>query len=183
MKTSLDEMLSTVRLLSVKQPFAELIARGEKTIELRTKAFKYRGPLVIVSCAKRSPKFPEVDGPRSRAVALVEMVDARPATSADSSRACCEVTPGEFAWELRLVRRLDIDVHVKGQLSIYPPPPELRAALEVALAREDHRVSDDEPTEPEDDPDERDSDRSESDPTERDAEDKAACAAEMRGDW
>lgn len=175
MKTTLDEMLSTVRLLSVKQPFAELIARGEKTIELRSKAFKYRGPLVIVSCAKRSPKLPDVDGPRSRAVALVEMMDARPATPADSARACCEVTPGEFAWELRLVCRLDIDVHVKGQLSIYPPPPDLRAALEEALAD--------------------DSDRSESDPTglekrwreelraDDDDEDKRAVRAEMRGDW
>lgn len=185
-----DDMLDldTVRLLSVKQPYAELIARGDKDIELRTKAFKYRGLLVIVSCARRAEAHPDVDGPRSRAVALVEMVDARPATRADSKRACCKVTPGkDFAWVLRLVRRLDIDVHVKGQLSIYPPPPDLRAALEAALTDSDR--SDWERSEgavrdafagmraAEDEDDEDD------DPTEREAEDKRAMRAEMRGDW
>jgi hypothetical protein len=38
-----------MKAISIKQPWAQLIARGEKTIELRTWATNHRGPLLIVS--------------------------------------------------------------------------------------------------------------------------------------
>jgi hypothetical protein len=41
--------------LSVKQPFASLMVSGVKTIEWRSRPFKYRGPLVI--CASKSPRI------------------------------------------------------------------------------------------------------------------------------
>ena len=39
-----------MKALSVQQPWAELIARGEKTIEVRNRNTRHRGPLLIVSC-------------------------------------------------------------------------------------------------------------------------------------
>lgn len=38
-----------MKAISVKQPWASLIARGSKTVEVRTWATKYRGPLLIVA--------------------------------------------------------------------------------------------------------------------------------------
>lgn len=119
--------------LSVKQPWAELIASGLKTLELRTWLTNYRGPLVIVASLKRADQHPGVDGPRGQAVALVELLDIRPATAADASDAC--VVPGrrDYAWRLRLIRRLHGPT-VKGQLHIYPAPPVLLRALQGYIA-------------------------------------------------
>lgn len=39
--------------LSVRQPWADRIARGIKTIELRTWRTNYRGPLLICAASKR----------------------------------------------------------------------------------------------------------------------------------
>ena len=39
-----------MKALSVQQPWAELIARGEKTIKVRGNRTRHRGPLLIVSC-------------------------------------------------------------------------------------------------------------------------------------
>ena len=44
--------LPLMRTLSVRQPWANLLADGTKTIELRTWATDYRGPLVI--CAAKA---------------------------------------------------------------------------------------------------------------------------------
>ena len=39
----------SLKALSVQQPWANLIADGNKTIEVRSKSTSYRGPLLIVS--------------------------------------------------------------------------------------------------------------------------------------
>jgi hypothetical protein len=42
----------TIKALTIRQPWAELILRGRKPFELRTWRTKYRGPLVIHAAAK-----------------------------------------------------------------------------------------------------------------------------------
>ena len=44
--------LSAARVLTVRQPFASLIALGVKTIEARTWSTDYRGPLIIQAGAR-----------------------------------------------------------------------------------------------------------------------------------
>ena len=61
-----------LKALSVRQPFANLIADGSKTIEVRTRGTTHRGPLLIVSS-----KRPDVP-PAGCAVAVVNLVDSRP---------------------------------------------------------------------------------------------------------
>ena len=43
---------ATIKALTIRQPWAELILRGRKPFELRTWRTKYRGPLVIHAAAK-----------------------------------------------------------------------------------------------------------------------------------
>ena len=51
-------MLEPPRLaLSVRQPWAELILTGRKTIELRTWTTSYRGPLWLHTGTKRDPQL------------------------------------------------------------------------------------------------------------------------------
>ena len=100
------------RALSVRQPWAGLIASGRKTIETRTWATKYRGELLIVS-SKRPPIEPA-----GCTVALADLVDCRPMSADDEAAACCEVYPGAFAWVLGNIRTV-APVPVKGALGIF----------------------------------------------------------------
>lgn len=151
-----------MKCLSVRSPWAELIAAGLKTIELRTWRLAYRGQLVIVSTSRPArsdaarawtdPSGADPSGQSrlesrgiemapSRPLALVELFNVRPAVDSDAQAACCTPTTTgerpEFAWELRLVQRLDIrDATGKprtmtGQLSLYPPPTWLTLALSM----------------------------------------------------
>jgi hypothetical protein len=123
-----------VKCLSVKQPWAELTADNLKRGELKTKRTHYRGLVVIVSSlgrykGPRAAHWLKVDGLRGHAIAVAELVDCRPATEADASVTCVSPEPGEFIWVWKNIRRLKVPVKVKGQLGMYPPSDELRAAL------------------------------------------------------
>jgi hypothetical protein len=101
-----------MKCLSVKQPWANLIASGRKTIETRTWPTGYRGDLLIV--ASKSPPIP----PAGAAVALVELVECRPMVKSDEPAACCELYPKAYAWVFRNVRPVR-PVAVRGSLRIY----------------------------------------------------------------
>jgi len=101
-----------MKAISIKQPWATLIADGKKTVEVRTWSTKYRGDLLIVSSQKPAIK------PAGCAVAVAELAECRPMSQGDAMAACCEVRPGAFAWVLKNVRRLD-PFPLKGRLGIY----------------------------------------------------------------
>ena len=105
----------SLKALSVRQPWANLIADGSKTIEVRSKATNHRGPLLIVS-AKR-PDVP----PAGCAVAVVNLVDCRPMTQADERAAMTKREPGNWAWVLTLINRIEPQA-VNGQLSFFEVP-------------------------------------------------------------
>ena len=71
------------KALSVKQPWASLIASGEKTIETRTWPTSYRGELLICSSAQ-----PRIAGkPAGVAMCLCRLVACRPMTWRDEPAA------------------------------------------------------------------------------------------------
>ena len=77
-----------MKCLSVRQPWASMIARGEKTIEVRTWSTHYRGPLVI--CVSKSPRISDL--PVGVALVVVDLIDVRPITQDDTVAACCDVS-------------------------------------------------------------------------------------------
>ncbi len=101
-----------MKALSVKQPWANMIAAGEKTIETRTWATDYRGELLIVST-----KAPKIE-PAGCAVAIAELVGCRPMTEKDQLEACCSIYDGAFAWIFTNVRAIT-PFPVRGQLGLY----------------------------------------------------------------
>ena len=101
-----------MKALSVKQPWANLIAAGDKTIETRRWATEYRGDLLIVST-----KAPKIE-PAGYALAIVRVIDCRPMTEPDEPEACCAWYPDAYAWVLDDIRRIE-PFPVKGQLGIY----------------------------------------------------------------
>lgn len=101
-----------MKAISLKQPWANLVASGKKTIETRKWPTKYRGDLLIVS--SQNPKIP----PAGYALAIVEVVGCRPMTKSDEQAACCKLYKGAWAWELINIRPI-MPFPVKGQLSFY----------------------------------------------------------------
>jgi len=102
-----------IKALSVRQPWASLIAEGTKTIELRTWRTSYRGPLLI--CAS---KYKKSRGPKGVAVAIVDLVDVRLATSDDTVAACCTPLLQHYAWILSN-SQITPPIPITGRLSIF----------------------------------------------------------------
>ena len=85
-----------LRALSIRQPWAELILRGEMTVEYRSQPTHIRGRVYIyASLARSEPGDDEIDGelPRGFIVGTVEI-------------AGCEGSEGEFEWLLANPKRL-----------------------------------------------------------------------------
>jgi hypothetical protein len=127
-----------MKCLSLKQPWADLIANGVKTIETRTWRTKYRGDIVIVSSIREdtgaylylSKKFPaqykrllEISH-KSRsdiygaALCVAKLVNCRPMNVTDQPAACCLLYEGAWAWELANIRPMN-PITIKGQLSLF----------------------------------------------------------------
>lgn len=100
-----------MRALSIKQPFAELIARGDKTKELRSRNTSHRGPLLVV--ASKAPDRGALTAAAidpstlvyGHAVCVVDLVDV-------------EETDDGYAYVLARPRRVD-PVPVTGSLAFY----------------------------------------------------------------
>lgn len=101
-----------MKALSVKQPWANMIASGHKTIETRTWMTSYRGQVLIVSS-----KQPRIE-PAGCAVAVATLADCRSMTRRDERAACCRVYPNAKAWVLEEIRRVQ-PVPVRGALGLF----------------------------------------------------------------
>lgn len=102
-----------MKTLSVKHPWCELIASGEKTVEIRTWKTDYRGPLLIASSA--APKWALA----GKAVCIVDLVDVRPITQDDLENSCCsECWDSDYAWILENARTVPA-IPIKGKLHLY----------------------------------------------------------------
>lgn len=101
-----------MKALSIKQPWATMIAQGDKTIETRKWGTEYRGDLLIVSA-----KSPRIE-PAGYALAIVSLVGCRLMTERDEIEACCRWMPGTFAWLLEHVRKIE-QFPVRGQLGLF----------------------------------------------------------------
>ncbi len=109
--------------LSIRQPWASMIASGKKTIETRVWGTDHRGDILIVSS-----KTPNI-APAGYAIAIAELVDCRPMTTRDEKAACCPVYPNAVAWVLRNVRAIE-PFPVKGRLRLYEVAPATRQSTQ-----------------------------------------------------
>lgn len=107
--------------LGIRQPWAELILQGIKTVEVRTLETNVRGPIYLYTsriaadapAARRAiaeHRLRLEDLPRGCLVGTVELLDCRPCTPADAAGAClpAEALAGRFAWLLGRPQRLEL---------------------------------------------------------------------------
>lgn len=115
-----------LKCLSVQQPWANLLATGKKTLEIRPWRTGYRGPLII--CASKLPRgkwepatlrsWGVTTMPRGVAVATCILVDARPFRRDDEADALCGWEPDHYVFVLTHVQPIR-PFPVKGALYIF----------------------------------------------------------------
>lgn len=101
-----------MKALSVRQPWANLIASGRKTIETRPWATRYRGRLLIVS-SKRG-----TEPPFGVAVATATLVRCLRMADRDSQAACIAKYTRAYSWILRDIQAIE-PFPVRGQLGLF----------------------------------------------------------------
>ena len=131
-----------MKVLSLKEPWASLIAAGVKSIETRSWQTSYRGELAIhASLAKINTADPQMERLLSllpeRALhqgmvvcrcvlkdcvpmdaAFLQWIDTQPV-----EKLCGEYAPGRFAWILEQVEPLDTPQPSKGHLGLWEWQP------------------------------------------------------------
>jgi hypothetical protein len=102
-----------MKALSLRQPWANLIANGLKTIETRKWKTNYRGDLVI--CSSKNPNI----FPAGYAICIVEVYDCIPMIKEHEEKACIKIYPNAWSWFIRNVRLINPMFPVKGKLSFF----------------------------------------------------------------
>lgn len=125
--------------LSVRQPFADLIVDGVKTIENRPRPTQLVGRLIIHSSQKIHALGSESDENRDRGMILgmVQLVGCH-----EAFPNCCASAVGalwgegaEYHWQLAGARRFVTPFPAKGALGFWSPKsPSVAHLIELAIA-------------------------------------------------
>ena len=123
-----------LRALTLYDVWARMVVDGDKTIEVRSRPLKYRGPLLIHEAQHR-------DQPGAF-VGIADLYDCRPLTADDLPAARLSELPADraYGWHLRDALRLPARIEWRGRQGLWKPerraggdPGELRAVLDAAL--------------------------------------------------
>lgn len=115
--------------LSVNQPFADMISKGIKNIEVRSRATKHRGNILIVSSKKVFDGYEYNEEDRiGVSICRVELYDCKPlkeCSEEELTSTCLKredlikaLKSGHYAWFLKNPIPV-IEFPVKGQLGIF----------------------------------------------------------------
>jgi len=112
--------------LGVKQPWAELILRGIKTLEIRSRSTNVRGTIYLYTSkrvaqeefaleAQQTHQLDTETLPTGLLVGSVEIIGSRKANADDEQASCVpeKKLSGSYAWELSQPKRLREPVPVR----------------------------------------------------------------------
>ena len=121
-----------MKVLTIKQPWATLIAKGYKEYEFRTWKTKYRGDILIHAGKsidkKAMSRFEEynLDYPQSRIIAEVEIVDCIKVDKEFNEMINKLNSPvygskerTGYAWKLDNIKKMNIDMTITGKHGIW----------------------------------------------------------------
>lgn len=110
-----------MRAITIHQPWAELIVRGEKDVENRSWRTRHRGPLLIHAGARadrgsfQEHGVPE-DVERSAIIGVVEVIDCTQERTSGWHEA------GNWGWYLARAKRFPKPIPMKGRRGLFEVP-------------------------------------------------------------
>lgn len=126
----LDLSVETVRALSIQQPWVELILRGEKNLEYRSRRMREMGPLLLHASGTVVPENFGDDTPAPDSLpfrALVGLVDVVGVIEVEGEE-------NLYAYQLAHPRRFKTPLPYSGAAGIFRvPTSEVRTALKGGL--------------------------------------------------
>lgn len=121
-----------MKVITLKQPWASLVAYGIKKYEFRTWKTNYRGKLLIHAGAgidkDEMKKYADlgIDFPKSKIIAIVDLVDCCLLDDELNKKIILEnnIAYGNkirtgYAWKLDNVKMINIDEKINGQLGLW----------------------------------------------------------------
>ncbi len=142
-----------MRGISLYEPWATLIALGEKRYETRSWSTAYRGPLLICASKRKLSlyQYPPIkkvlevfvrhglffdDLEFGYALAIVDLTDVYRADDllhvdrfygllGENEKFFGNFSPGRFAWKLENIRRLKNPIPIKGKQGLFNVPDDL----------------------------------------------------------
>lgn len=121
-----------VKVLTLKQPWATLVAEGVKIYEFRSWKTKYRGKVLIHAGAgvdkKDMVRFKELNFnyPASKIVAIADLDDCLELDEklndeiiAEGNKAYGNKRRTGYAWKLKNIKKVKYDAEVKGKLGLW----------------------------------------------------------------
>jgi len=142
-----------IKCISIRQPWASLIVRGEKRIENRTWATRYVGPLLIHAAARRPRGGGDDPGPLGAIVGACWVAGCLPIAEVRGliervaiSRSQEPFAAGPLCWLLLRARAFARPIPYRGQLGLFGVPesvlpardPVTRWVAELAVAAIDN---------------------------------------------
>jgi len=134
--------MNGILALSIRQPWAELILCGKKTIELRSWTTDYRGPLWVHTGIKSDPELEHAFGLKNLFkggyVGIAVLTEVTPLDRAtwelDRPK---HLDPGDyqagyFSWKLESPCRFIAPIPGPGKLGLYHPSANVEALLNIA---------------------------------------------------
>ena len=102
-----------MKALTLKQPLANMIVQGKKTIETRMWRTNHRGWLLITSSKKPDIK------PAGHVLAVVYLGDCRPMVKEDEKKACYKFRENAHAWIFHTIYKLKNPFPVRGYTGFF----------------------------------------------------------------
>ena len=123
--TDLNAPRIKLKAISLKQPWADLVASGAKTIETRKWSTPYHGGRILIVSSKKPDmealppgSDPNYFGPYGHAVGIALLVGCHPMKKEDELAACCPLYEGAIAWVFVDQHRIK-PFPVSGRLGLY----------------------------------------------------------------
>ena len=116
-----------MKVLSLKQPFAELVVSGKKTIELRNWNTKFRGMFLIHASLRPDlsamKKFGFVELPMGKIIGEAELINVKEYNTdkehqMDNDKHLADARWGKFGFVLEHPKRIK-SISVKGKLGFW----------------------------------------------------------------
>jgi len=116
-----------VKAITIRQPWAELIVRGDKDVENRSWRTRHRGPLLIhAGVTADRASFQQYGVPESAArgaiIGVVELVEVTRTRSSEWH------ADGQWGWYLARARRFAKPIPLKGRRMLFEVPTRAVAA-------------------------------------------------------
>jgi hypothetical protein len=135
-------MRSNIPAISIRQPWAELILSGRKSIEIRTWRTGYRGELWLHTGLKGNERSEQEYGLAAlfkggyvgivSLDAVIPMDLVRWKLWQEKHLHSGSYHPSMYAWALSSPRRFEDPIPAPGRLGLFIPPPEVEVKLRSA---------------------------------------------------